>query len=367
MPPRITVLALDSHPSSYSYSRLHVPLGSPETQHELHLDVTLYPNDPESDSEDNTDDDSSDDSDEESDDATSEPRSPIASQDERDEEAPTPEVHPPIPPSSSGLESDSMSVDSAGSSEPPEVDTAEFCARVRAAVALGPIDAVVLHGMPNARMKDVWEALSGAQPWHLEMEEGYEEKEGEDEEAAIGRMKPSYPACYNSIEALVLNSPDCNSLFFYPEGRAQNLRSLTILNNFAIKTFVHTIACNPNLTHTLQNLTIVRPWTTHRSDIERTRNFIRGSKALKKLELVFTGSPADGDDWTEEELYANLEPVTLYLGLHAYLPPTLEYLALRIPTTRVSRIDIQKWLERARDGAWLPNLKEMGLSLNILA
>ncbi|KAJ3500187.1 hypothetical protein NMY22_g19343 [Coprinellus aureogranulatus] len=177
-------------------------------------------------------------------------------------------------------------------------------------------------------------------------------------------MKPSYPACYNSIEALVLDSPDCNSLFFYPEGRAQNLRSLTILNNFAISTFVHTIACNPNLTHTLQNLTIVRPWTTHRSDIERTRDFIRGSEALKKLELVLTGSPADGDDWTEEELYANLEPVTLYLGLHAYLPPTLEYLALRIPTTRVSRVDIQKWLERARDSAWLPNLKEIGLSLN---
>ncbi|KAJ3493413.1 hypothetical protein NMY22_g20214 [Coprinellus aureogranulatus] len=118
--------------------------------------------------------------------------------------------------------------------------------------------------MPEARMEDVWKALCGAQPWHLEMGEGWDERcfygglkhvtppwplksvyigsygggeaewvrpeDGEDEESALARLNPSYPACYNKIESLVLNAPLWYKLFFYPEGRAQNLRSLTPAN-----------------------------------------------------------------------------------------------------------------------------------------
>ncbi|KAJ3494488.1 hypothetical protein NMY22_g20067 [Coprinellus aureogranulatus] len=254
-------------------------------------------------------------------------------------------------------------------------------------------------------MEDVWKALSGAQPWHLEMREGWEEKcyyeglrhvtppwplksvhissygggdghwedprRGEGEAAALARTKPSFPACYNNIETLSLNAPYCGSLFFYPEGRAQKLRSLTIRQNYAITTFVYTIACNPALIHTLQNLTIALPWCTGGTEIDKMRKFIQESRALKKLELFLTKHSGWGADayeasqrtWADEHQYAVFQEGAPYLGLYACLPSTLEYLSLRLPATLFSEVDMLQWLEKARDHAWLPNLKEMAFSV----
>lgn len=44
-----------------------------------------------------------------------------------------------------------------------------FLSNIRAAVSQGDVDAVVIHGDPNA---EEWKALEGAQAWHLEMTEG---------------------------------------------------------------------------------------------------------------------------------------------------------------------------------------------------
>ncbi|KAJ3538783.1 hypothetical protein NMY22_g5025 [Coprinellus aureogranulatus] len=91
MSPRITRLAVapDQYSQPYNYSRLHVPVGSPALQHELHLDLRGYPYEPE-----------------------------VA-----------------------------LVGGSAGGSEQDTVDTAGFCDKIRAAVASEAFDAVVLYDL----------------------------------------------------------------------------------------------------------------------------------------------------------------------------------------------------------------------------
>jgi hypothetical protein len=62
---------------------------------------------------------------------------------------------------------------------------------------------------------------------------------------------PTFPSGYAGVETLVLTCASSNAMYFYPEGGATNLRSLTIVENDAMAAFAHTVACNPKMLDTI--------------------------------------------------------------------------------------------------------------------
>ncbi|KAJ3501413.1 hypothetical protein NMY22_g18935 [Coprinellus aureogranulatus] len=144
------------------------------------------------------------------------------------------------------------------------------------------------------------------------------------------KIRPSFPSCYSTIETLVLDCPTYSSLYFYPEGGAQNLRSLTICRNEAAKTFACTVLCNPTLIDTLRTVTVCRdhnPYARYDFEGEVMKRFFRNSKALRNVELVLSsGGISRYDSSTnaenEEYLFGRYQELCPYLGLHTCLPPT---------------------------------------------
>ncbi|KAH6918069.1 hypothetical protein BKA70DRAFT_1246117 [Coprinopsis sp. MPI-PUGE-AT-0042] len=282
--------------------------------------------------------------------------------------------------------------------------TPEFYSQIREAVAQGNVDAVVLYEMPEEPVDEVWKALSGAQPWHLEMEAGaWAERcfydglrlvnppwplkslylgsyhgdgywNGErtlgvsDFKGHLDWRQTSFPECYAGIETLVLSCPNWFSCYFYPEGGASSLRSLTIGKNEALRTLACTVACNPALLKTLENLTIIRPNSQEgdESDVEYIRRFLKKS-AIKNLELVLgLDSRVQARDGTEEEAkgeYAVAQMTDPYLGLYSCLPQTLQFFSLRAPATKFTHLDLDEWISNASNQEWLPNLQKVAFAL----
>lgn len=155
-----------------------------------------------------------------------------------------------------------------------------------------------------------WSALNGAQPIHLEpsfrercdfaglrhvtpawpLKSVYiEAYAGDGSIEPPGVPMPSFPVAYSTIECLVLKYADDKRLYFYPEGGALNLRSLSVLQHNALVTFANTVRCNPRLRNTLTSVTIASHDTSEsqgREDVKTTHAFLREAKALVRLELV---------------------------------------------------------------------------------
>ncbi|TEB36865.1 hypothetical protein FA13DRAFT_1089102 [Coprinellus micaceus] len=298
-----------------------------------------------------------------------------------------------------------------------------FLDKIRAPASQGDVDAVVMFDTPDDPMDDIWMALEGAQPWHLEMisdhgercwYEGLEkvktpwplrsvyigsyngggmwaesddeldddedledqeyrrESKGDIERASANpatglKTQPSFPACYSHIEMLVLSFPNHRDLFFYPKGGAQNLRSLAIYDNEAFRTFSCTLTCNPALSDTLESLSLTWP---HRyegesweEDIKKIKRFFAESKALRNLEL-FLGPDVieDPNPRNDLDFYTRHRDTCPYAGLQSCLPPTLEFFSLSAPANRLTLVDIDHWILSAQDPAWLPKLRRAAFS-----
>ena len=351
MAPRITLLSPSLSPAKPYETKLHVSPEAPPTRHELHLDLAKY-------------------------------------------QGPKPDPN--------------------------------FLDKIRAAVSQGDVDAVVMFDTPDDPMEEVWMALDGAQPWHLEMSEDYEERcwyEGlgklttpwplrsvsissylggggwnesddweddladdedlEDQEyrkeleEAIGsasmkpttglHTRPSFPPCYSHIESLVLSYANHRTLFFYPEGGAQNLRSLTIYENEAFKTFSCTLTCNPTLINTLETLSLTWPrryegerWE---EDVKKIKRFFAESKVLRNLELLLGPDHIeDSGSQDNSNFYFRSRDTCPYAGLQSCLPPALESFSFSAPANRLTLVDINYWILSAQDPAWLPKLRQVAFS-----
>lgn len=315
-----------------------------------------------------------------------------------------------------------------GGNSPPSSGTEDkFLESIRKAVAAfkDEIDVVSIEGEPYG--PELWTALSGLQPVHLELTEGQV-----NEYCDYGNLQHvsppwsslksvyigayngdggffyphdipthSFPPCYAHIKTLVLNYPSAYQLYFYPEGGATDLRSLTILWNSALVTFANTVACNPRLKDTLRSLTIAghQSYSAQgREGVKRAHTFLREAKVLSQLELVlndhesgsgekatyslqeaasaFWQSAPDSDesqsDSENDDKSINVDeaepPRTYsapYAGLHSTLPRTLTALSFQGPANGIMLREINQWIEKARDKTWLPSLRRLSFKLDL--
>jgi hypothetical protein len=177
-----------------------------------------------------------------------------------------------------------------------------------------PIDAVSIACCTGSTPDPaLWEALAGARPSHLEMSAGWDETcnyyglnkvqppwdlksmylaayEGDGswdwnlKDAT--RQSHSFPACYANLETLILDYPGGYYLYFYPEGGATNLRSLTILENDSVTVFARTVDCNPKLVETLRSVTLACFIPDAGKSVRRMKRFFKEAKGLVNLELA---------------------------------------------------------------------------------
>ncbi|RXW18778.1 hypothetical protein EST38_g7068 [Candolleomyces aberdarensis] len=281
---------------------------------------------------------------------------------------------------------------------------ADWLPSIREAIANHKdIDAVNIYRCNSAEWPsaELWKALSGARPTHLELNAGALEEcnyaglrdvetawplksvylsccegdgqwEGEGGEDGPQRFKPSFPARYANIENLVLHYALSSTLYFYPEGGANNLRSLTILENDFVTTFARTVSCNPLMLQTLRSITLGGQFyiSAEKEDVEQMNNFFRNAKALVDIELVLNdaesfssslGPDAEGDGG-DQTISTSPSP---YLGLSDVLPASLTSVSLRGPANKVMLKDLDNWIRNAERAAWLPNLRTVALKLDL--
>jgi hypothetical protein len=236
------------------------------------------------------------------------------------------------------------------------------------------------------------------------------------------QQQHSFPACYASLETLVLDYPGGYYLYFYPVGGATNLRSLTILENDAVTVFARTVDCNPNLVETLRSVTLGGSIPNEGESVRRMQKFFKQAKRLATPELAVRdrkvypvvatesededphhseeGNPpepgpstedaplsilyegeagpsnpsvphqistsplenSEGDDSLEDD--ANDDPQELvYTGLPDILPNTLQSFSLNGPANTVMLKELDEWIVRARDQSWLPKLRTIAFRL----
>ncbi|RXW16063.1 hypothetical protein EST38_g9792 [Candolleomyces aberdarensis] len=234
----------------------------------------------------------------------------------------------------------------------------------------------------------MWKAFGGVQPTHLEMSAGWDEENhfqgleavfppwplksmyyrayiGPGSWSTPEESSPTFPACYAGLETLVLDCVDSLSLYYYPTGGATNLRSLTVVGNDAIGTFAHTVACNPKMLATLRSVTI-SPSPGHWDDVEDfaiMKSFLHGSQALTHLELAILGDGYYMLPEPDADETPNLSDHLPYLGLYDHFPSSLHSLSFRGPPNIHMFNDLDKWIAKANDPLWLPDLREFAVSL----
>lgn len=106
-------------------------------------------------------------------------------------------------------------------------------------------------------------------------------------------------------------------MYFFSEGGAQNLRSLTVCETEAAKTLSCTVVCNPALVDTLQTVTVLRPsdYEGYYFEGKVMKWFFRNSKALRNAELVLSsGRISSNDDNDNEDRYARYKASARTLG-----------------------------------------------------
>jgi hypothetical protein len=255
-----------------------------------------------------------------------------------------------------------------------------------------PIDAIHIAfcsgELPDHR---IWEALEEAEPSHLELSttDMYRRcnygglgkiklKSGawplksvyldgcfgdgdwlEDEEDPM-EQPPSFPACYAGVETLILDcGPSCDSLYFYPQGGATNLKSLTIIDGESVAIFARTMDCNPKIAETLESLAV--SCTILESEVESVRRMKRFLKeeaqALEVIELIVEEGRFLGS--VREEDYEDVH----MLGLAKILPNTLTALSFSGPASGPILKDMDDWIQSANSPSWLVNLKTIGFKL----
>ncbi|RXW13952.1 hypothetical protein EST38_g11907 [Candolleomyces aberdarensis] len=177
-----------------------------------------------------------------------------------------------------------------------------------------PFDAVQIHCCSGITPDPaLWEALADARPSHLEMNTGWDETCNYD---GLSQVQPpwdlksmylaayegdgswewglepptaqqhSFPACYACLETLVLDYPSGHYLYFYPEGGATNLRSLTVLENDSVTVFARTVDCNPKLVETLRSVALGCFIPDEGRSVRRMKRFFKEAKGLINLELA---------------------------------------------------------------------------------
>ena len=324
----------------------------------------------------------------------------------------------------------SSHLDGTRTTEPPcPPPNPYFLSSIRSVVAQAPdIDAVHLHTFSTKdddRTKEVWKALAGLQPSHLEMTTGFEEAcnyagladvtpswplkslylsayEGDGVSEHLDtpnpQYYPSFPACYADLETLVLHFPGGYNMYFYPEGGARKLHSFTASRNDVVAVFAKTVACNPALLQTLRSVTLDTGQDSPAMHVDRMLEFFRQS-TLDRLELLLNdgghfyhpnfpsedegnsandgvpgrevgGARADGETEVEapnedldvEERWRCKPP---YLNLSNNLPPSLTSLSFRGPANLSMLEDLEKWIACANDPAWLPNLRTVAFRLDL--
>ncbi|RXW18789.1 hypothetical protein EST38_g7075 [Candolleomyces aberdarensis] len=254
-----------------------------------------------------------------------------------------------------------------------------------------PIDAIHIS-FCSAELPDyrIWEALEEAEPSHLELSttDMYQRcnygglgkvqlKSGAwplksmyldgslgdgDWEEEAGRKQPaSFPACYAGLETLILDGgPSGDSLYFYPEGGATNLKSLRILEGEPLAIFARTVDCNPKIAETLTSLAIA--CTVQESEVGFVRRmkkfFKQEARELEVVELIVE-SPRFYEPISKE----GYEDVHM-LGLAKLLPNTLTAFSFLGPANFAVLKDMDNWIESASSPSWLANLKKIGFKLN---
>ncbi|TEB25801.1 hypothetical protein FA13DRAFT_1737942 [Coprinellus micaceus] len=306
-----------------------------------------------------------------------------------------------------------------------------FLSSIRTAVARYPdIDAVHLHTFPtkyNKYTKEVWQALFGLEPSHLEMTPGFEEScdyaglanvtppwplkslylaayggdgASEHEDTPNPQYSVSFPACYADLETLVLHFPNGHDMYFYPEGGARKLRSFTASQNDVVDAFAKTVACNPALLHTLRSVTLdTGPGgrDSRARHVGRVLEFFRQS-SLERLELLLNDghsymsdslSEDEGSSANDSEPEQQVEGARAdaeaevdvpkedpdvedrwrckqpYLNLSNNLPSSLTSLSFRAPANVSMLEDLEKWIACANDPTWLPNLQAVAFRLDL--
>ncbi|RXW18781.1 hypothetical protein EST38_g7066 [Candolleomyces aberdarensis] len=255
-----------------------------------------------------------------------------------------------------------------------------------------PIDAIHIS-FCSAESPDyrLWEALEEAEPSHLELitTDMYQQcnygglgkiklKHGawplksmylnarfgdgnweEEEEEDGTKQPPSFPACYAGLETLILDSgPSGDSLYFYPEGGATNLKSLRILETESVVAFARTLDCNPKIAETLKSLAIVcMVMESEVGFVRRMKRFFKEeAKKLEVVELVVKHPmfPISKEGY-EDDVHM--------LGLAKLLPNTLTTLSFSGPANTAVLKDMDNWIESASSPSWLANLKKIGFKL----
>ncbi|KAJ2920443.1 hypothetical protein H1R20_g16651, partial [Candolleomyces eurysporus] len=268
-----------------------------------------------------------------------------------------------------------------------------------------PVSILYSRDTPNA---ELWEALAQARASHLELISHSELAAWDGEQqcnyAGLGKLslepgawplkslyvdvyrgdgawngaegaeqKPSFPAIFANIETLVLLWPDKDSLYFYPEGGAAILRSLTVISGASVQTLNRTVECNPRIADTLASLTLSCKLPQTSGSARRMKELFKEEiRSLQRFELgVIDRShfkrPAEyltslknsvGYGETMEDC-ANAH----LLGLSTVLPSSLVTLSYKGPANSLMLQDLDQWVEDAASPSWLPNLRTIAFEL----
>ncbi|KDR81045.1 hypothetical protein GALMADRAFT_1358150 [Galerina marginata CBS 339.88] len=213
---------------------------------------------------------------------------------------------------------------------------------------------------------EMWQALDGLSPKHLDLRCGFDEDiqflELNDlrhqwkrlESLSLNSFSTSHitssdqvPRVFSRISCLELVY--CGNFNFIPPGGATKLSHLRIFQNDACEMFIRIIDGNPDVAKTLKNL-----------DIE--------SKNSCDYEMEF--DPADFRIRIQQCI--NLRVLRLSLGskdgmdldLAGFIPPSVEQLDMEVTRSFTFLRDMDDWMRRASDVAWLPNFKSFRISLD---
>ncbi|KDR81039.1 hypothetical protein GALMADRAFT_241663 [Galerina marginata CBS 339.88] len=213
---------------------------------------------------------------------------------------------------------------------------------------------------------EMWQALDGLSPKHLDLRCGFEEEiqflELNDLRHQWKRLESlslnsfctnhftssdQVPRVFSQISCLELVY--CSNFNFIPPGGATKLSQLRIFENDACEMFLRIIDGNPDVAKTLKNLDIEsKNGCDYQHEFEPADFRITIQQCINLRFLRLSLGSSDGTD----------------LNLAGYIPPSVEQLDVEVTRSFTFLRDMDDWIRRAQDMTWLPNLKSFRISLD---
>lgn len=212
-------------------------------------------------------------------------------------------------------------------------------------------------GMPS---EDVWKALDGLKPKHLDVGCGWDEdcdmipldvlQQKWDLETltlrGLAGAATEFPSVFCGLKALTMKL--CCNVDFKPiQGQLNALHHLTITGNDSLDMFAFLCESNPSVGDHLQTLDLQCDPRLDNYEPELFKKSLARCTALLRLRLVLGGP----------------ESIDQYLGIVHILPSSLEHLTYRGMPEMSS--DLPEWVKSAADPTWLPHLKTISFAFDV--